>query len=94
MLAFEQMLRRAQRCSLQVVRNFARLQHREVVIGLRADNRGIGLQAVLEFHAHAARARDDMQAGEDDAPVDDDHTAADRALQVLVVLNAVARSGT
>ena len=56
-----------------------RLQHREVVLGLRADHLGVGLQAVGERDLDALRAVHHVQVGEDDAVVDDHHAGADVA---------------
>ena len=89
-LAFDQVLGRAQRRRLQVVRDLLRLQHREVVLRLRADDRRLGLEAVLELHAHQARPGHHVQAGEDHAFIDDHHAAAGGAVHVFVVLEAVA----
>ena len=57
-----------------------RAQHREVVLGLGADDRRLGLVAVGEGDLDALGAGDDVQVGQDGAVVDDDDAGADAAL--------------
>ena len=69
---------------MQVVGDRLRLQHGEVVLGLRADDVGLGLGAVGEGDRRSRLApRDHVQVGEDDAVVDDDHAGADALLHFL-----------
>ena len=60
----------------EVVGDRFRLQHREIVLGLRADHDGVGLQAVVEHDLDRFRAVHHVQVGEDDAGVDDHHAGA------------------
>ena len=68
----------------EIVRDRLRLQHGEIVLGLQADDLGLGLEAVGEDHLDALGAGHDVQVGEDDPLVDDHHAAADAVLDFLV----------
>jgi len=52
------------------------LQHGEIVLGPLADERRFGIEPVEEGDVDAPRALHDMQVGEDEARVDDDHARA------------------
>ena len=88
-------LRRAQRRRGEVVGDLLRLQHREIVLGLHADDDGrLRFEAVGERHLHALRAGHDVQVGEDDALVDDHDAGADAALDVAVAVGVVGQPRT
>ena len=85
---------RAQRRRHEVVGQDARPDDREVVLGPRADDDGLGLGAVGEDDLELLRRRRDVQVGEDRALVDDDDAGADRGvLLVEVFLDPLGRRG-
>ena len=71
---------------LQIVGDLLRLQHGEVVLGLRADDRRLGLEAVGEHDADLLRAEHHVQVGQDDALVEHHDAGADAGLDLAVVL--------
>ena len=59
--------------------------------GCSDDHGRVGLEPVEERHLDLVGAGDDVQVGEDDALVDDDHAGADAVLDVAVAVRVVGQ---
>src|SRR6185503_5411613 len=70
----------------EVVRDGLRLQHCQILVGVKSHHGTLGFQAVEEDELELGGVRHDVQVGEDDAGVDDHHPGADAALHLVAVL--------
>src|SRR4051812_41549964 len=70
----------------EVVRNRLRLQHCQVLFGMQPYHGTLGFQAVEKDELQFGGVRNDVEVGEDDASIDDDHPRTDAALYLVAVL--------